>query len=266
MNPNLYLGRPTALYRLHPQVKLFVLVGFFACAFNLEDPLAVLPLVLLLGALFVWAEAIPNVRRLRVLFIAVPVGSFVVWSLFYRTGAPLPVFDEIPLLGGRGPSREGLWFAAATALKLETFLGASILFLSITPVEEFTQALRSFGLPYRVSFTIALAFRLVPLFVSSSVTVIAAQRARGLDFDQGGVWTRLKRYAPVLVPVFMGALRRADGMAMALESRGFGADRPRTSFVRSRFGPADLTATLAIAVCIVAHFWAWSLGYGAPRT
>jgi energy-coupling factor transport system permease protein len=264
LKTGLYLPRATALHRLHPQVKLGLFVGFFACAFNMEDAIAIVPLVLVLGALYFWAEATPNVRRLRPLFLAVPIGSFVIWTIFYRSGAPLPIFSDVPLLQGRGPSGEGIRYAAAMALKLVTFLGASILFLSITRVEEFTEALRNLGLPYRVSFTIALAFRLVPLFVGSSVTVVAAQRARGLDFERGGVWTRLKRYAPVLVPVFMGALRRADGMAMALEARGFGAERPRTSFVRSRFGARDFYATVVIAAWVVAYFWAWRLGYGKP--
>ncbi len=92
--------------------------------------------------------------------------------------------------------------------------------------------------------------------------MIAAQRARGLEFSRGGVIARLTRYVPVVVPVFMGALRRADAMALALESRGFGRQTERTSFARSRFAPRDFgVATLLVAVVAV-YLWTWLHGYG----
>jgi len=56
----------------------------------------------------------------------------------------------------------------------------------------------------------------------------------------------------VIVPVFMGALRRADGMAMALEARGFQSTRPRSSFEHFRFRPRDAVALLAaVAVALL---------------
>ena len=151
------------------------------------------------------------------------------------------------------------------ALKLESFLAASVLFLSITRVEEFTEALRALGMPYRMSFAIAMAFRLVPLFLTSALSVVAAQRARGLDFSRGGVLARLARYVPVVVPVFMGALRRADAMAMALETRGFGRQARRTSFARSRFTARDAVVTALLFAVVGCYLWAWAHGYGRLR-
>lgn len=253
MRVNLYLGRETALDRLHPQVKVGILAATFASVYGIGAPLLLVPIVVGLAALLVWAEALPNVRRFAPMFVAVPITSFLVWTFFYGYG------QSGAAAWGPRPRAEAVEFAAAMAMKLETFLGASVLFLSITRVEEFTEALRGFGLPYRVSFTIALAFRLVPLFLGSSLSVVTAQRARGLDFSRGNVFQRLARYVPVIVPVFMGALRRADGMAMALESRGFGRGAPRSTFVRSRFRPVDALAVAllsAIVVLYVSLAWA----------
>ena len=256
MKVNLYLDHGTFLYRLHPQVKLALLVASFVTVFSMEHPLAILPVALAELALILLAGAFGNVRRLAALFIAVPVVTFVIWSFFYGRGEPLPG------LGRFGVTAEAVWYAAGMGLKLETFLAASILFLSITRVEEFTEALRGLGLPYRVSFAIALAFRLVPLFLSSAFAVVVAQRARGLDFSHGSVMTRLRRYAPVIVPVFMGALRRADGMAIALEARGFGSERPRTVFVRSRVRAADVLVGAVIMVVVGLYLWIRVQGYG----
>ena len=42
---------------------------------------------------------------------------------------------------------------------------------------------------------------------------------------------RVRRYVPVMIPVFMGALRKANNMAMALEARGFGLTNEPTSYI-----------------------------------
>ena len=67
----------------------------------------------------------------------------------------------------------------------------------------------------------------------------------------------------VPVPVFMGALRRADGMAMALEARRFQSRRQRTIFEPFAFGARDalvLSAAVAVAVLYLAL---WRHGYTA---
>jgi energy-coupling factor transport system permease protein len=70
---------------------------------------------------------------------------------------------------------------------------------------------------------------------------------------------------PVIVPVFMGALRRADAMAMALEARGFSRQTARTTFLRSRFARRDFVAATVIVCVVVAYVWAWAHGYGRLR-
>lgn len=255
MRANVYVDHDTLLHRLHPQVKLAILAATFACVYGVDRPVLVLPVTAILGLLLVAGGATSNVRRFAPLFVGVPLATFLVWSVFYGRG---------PALAGAlpRPRAEATQFAAGMALKLESFLAASVLFLSITRVEEFTEALRGLGLPYRMSFAIALAFRLVPLFLSSALSVVAAQRARGLDFRRGGLLVRLGRYVPVIVPVFMGALRRAEAMAVALESRGFGRQARRTTFVRSRFGARDAWAAAAIGIVVGAYLWAWARGWG----
>ena len=98
-----------------------------------------------LAGLLIASGATANVRRFAVMFLAVPVASFVMWTFFYGYGQSAA--------GLAPPSRaEAIEFAAGMALKLESFLAASVLFLSITRVEEFTEALRALGMPYRMSF------------------------------------------------------------------------------------------------------------------
>jgi energy-coupling factor transport system permease protein len=149
------------------------------------------------------------------------------------------------------------WFALGMATKLVVILCAGILFLSVTRIEELAYALHRVGLPYKIGFTMSLAFRLVPVFLDAANTVVQAQRCRGLDFDRGGLWERLRRYIPVIVPVFMGALRRADNMAMALEARGFQLQRERTTLARYEIREADGVALFLLGTLVGVYLCLW---------
>src|SRR6185369_17779582 len=114
------------------------------------------------------------------------------------------------------------------------------LFLATTTIEEFAFALSRLGVPYRAGFVLTLAFRLVPVFLDAALTVRDAQRCRGLDFTTGRIAERIARYVPVIVPVFIGGLRRADQMAFALEVRGFSSGRARTALPRPGIAARDV--------------------------
>jgi energy-coupling factor transport system permease protein len=121
-------------------------------------------------------------------------------------------------------------------------------------------------LPYRISFTMTLAFRLVPLFLEAAFTIIQAQRCRGLDIHRGRLLERLRHYVQVLIPVFMGALRRADQMAVALEVRGFNSGNPRTSYPRAPWQTSDVLALLAVLGVTIGYLGLWGAGYGRIST
>lgn len=256
MRVQLYLGADTAIARLDPRVKLGILATFFVSAFVMESALWVLPLAFVLVLLLVSARAVENVRPFAPLFVIAPIASFVIWSFFYRQGQPVPLF------GALGVTWEAMRYGLGMGLKLACFLAASLLYLSITRVEEFTDTLRSLGLPYRASFAVALSFRLVPLFLDSALTVVDAQRARGLDFGAGTVFERIRRYGTVIVPVFMGALRRADFMAMTLEARGFGRLAVPTRLPRPPLRAADMTISVALFATAAFYLYARWRGWG----
>jgi energy-coupling factor transport system permease protein len=244
----LYVPAATAVHRLHPVTKLGLLVTFIVAAFVVDRPLLQLPLAAVVVGLLAMAGGLGNVWRLRLMFVLVFVGTTIVWTFFYQRGIR--------------PTWTGFVFGLATAIRLDTFLAAGILFLTTNRVEEVAYALGRLGVPYTVGFTLTLAFRLVPAFFDATINVVQAQRCRGLEFDRGGLTARLRRYVPVIVPVLVGALRRADRMAMALELRGFNSERRRTTYLRARAGGADVVAAaLAVATATV-YLALWATGVG----
>lgn len=253
MSLYLYLDHRTPLHRLHPVVRLLGMVVLFVAAFVVEDPVGQIPLVVLLLGLAVWTRSLPNLYRLRLLVGLIFVMTFLIWTLFYGPDGQPPLFR----VGRFEISHTAPWFALGMATKLVVILCAGILFLSVTRIEELAYALHRVGLPYKIGFTMSLAFRLVPVFLDAAGTVVQAQRCRGLDFDQGGVWERLRRYIPVIVPVFMGALRRADNMAMALEARGFQSQRTRTTLASYELQANDSLALLLLGLLAGVYVFLW---------
>jgi energy-coupling factor transport system permease protein len=252
----LYLDRQSFVHRRHPLVKVLALLLFFVAAFVMDHPLFILPLSAGIAALILLSGSTPTLYRLRILFLFIGVFTVLIWSVFYGRGTRLAALPFLPV------TREGILFGLGMATKLSTFLATGALFLSTTRIEEFAYAFTLLGLPYRISFTLTLAFRLVPLFVEAAFTVIQAQRCRGLDIHSGPLLQRLRHYVLVLIPVFMGALRRADQMAIALEVRGFNSGRPRTSYQRAPWQMGDVLALLAVLGVTVIYVSLWRAGYG----
>jgi len=228
--------------------KVSALLAVIVAAFLVERPTFLAPLLVVLLGLLIAAGGGANLRRFRFMFLLVFVFTLVVWTFFY--GSVLV------------PTRAGFYFGLSTAVRLATFLAAGLVFLTTTRVEEVAYALGRVGVPYKVGFTLMLAFRLVPVFFDAALSVVQAQRCRGLPLGRGGLLTRLRRFVPIIVPVLIGALRRADRMAMALELRGFNSGRPRTTYLRARPHARDALAGTLAAGMLAVYVALWISGMG----
>jgi energy-coupling factor transport system permease protein len=60
----------------------------------------------------------------------------------------------------------------------------------------------------------------------------------------------------------MGALGRADQMAIALEVRGFNSGRPRSSYQRMPWTGGDVLALIIVLGVTVVYLSLWRSGYG----
>jgi energy-coupling factor transport system permease protein len=216
-----------------------------------DRPLVLAPLALGVAGLAWIAGAVPNLRRLRAMFLLVFVFTTIVWTFFY-----------VDPHTGQRDTAHGMLYGLSTALRLDTFLATGIVFLTTTRIEEVAYALGRLRVPYKVGFTLTLAFRLVPVFFDAALAVVQAQRCRGFDFHRGGVVARLRRFVPIIIPVLMGALRRADRMAMALELRGFNSGRPRTTYLRARAHLRDAVAGTIAAGVLAVYVALWFTGAG----
>jgi energy-coupling factor transport system permease protein len=243
MNLFLYLDRESPVHRLDPRTKIFLLLGSFVAAvlFTQPGPLSALLAVLLLyGAI---GKALENLRRIWFLLLSIAMVSIVSWSLF--AGGSTPLFWRL--------TREGLLYGIGAAIKIDSMIISGLILLSSTKTEEIVLGLIRLRVPYQAAFAFSLAIRMVPTIIGTAVTVTEAQRSRGLDLESGGPLARLRKHIPLLVPIFLHTLRNTDQLAKALESRGFGARRERSSYLEIGFHAADIVA-LALGGIILAGF------------
>ncbi|MFO8055919.1 MAG: energy-coupling factor transporter transmembrane component T [bacterium] len=252
-----YIERESFFHRLHPVTKIVLLVLGFAAALVLERPLY----ILLLWLIFAWAArgtgVFQSLRRVWWLLFLIALASFGIWSVAYHGKTVL--FE----LGPFSATREGMLFGAGMGLRLDLMIFCGLVFLATTTVEDFTYGLTRMGLPFPVSFSLSLSFRLVPLFGDTIKKIMDAQKARGLDLESVNVFRRMQGYVPLLVPVFSSALRKTDQLAVALESKGFGLPGPRGNYLEYRAGARDAGALLAMILIIAAEVWIRLQGMGA---
>ena len=242
----LYQRMESPLHRLNPAGKLILLILFFCWVLLLTTPLTALaPFLTALFALVI-ARSLPNLRRSLPLLLVFSITSLLLWSLLTTGHTPLFHLGTIIFY------REALLYALAMAIRLDAMLMGGLVFVSTTSVEELRFGLCQLRIPYPIAFAISLAFRLVPNFAEALEKAIQAQKLRGLALDQMGLVTRLRNYAPLIIPVILISLRNTDQLAVALEARGFGRAIPRTSFLSRPWRMTDTCACLLLLTVIIA--------------
>ena len=251
-NPSGSQGPATLIHRLDPRTKLgLLLVSFIMVLLPQRPEVVAVATLLVLGHLSL-ARAWRLLRPVRWLLFALALFSLGIWS--WMAQGPTPLVWRL--------SRESLAFGAANFLKLGTMMVAGLILLATTPVEELFLGLVKLRLPYPGAFAFALALRWVPEVFATAVRVREAQEVRGLAWEgggRGGVLTRLRRYLPLLAPIFLLTLRRSQAMSWALEARGFQRSRERTYLLEIRLGAGDwlalALAALFLSFFILLHLW-----------
>jgi energy-coupling factor transport system permease protein len=118
-------------------------------------------------------------------------------------------------------------------------------------VERVFRPLARFRVPvHEIGPLLVLSLCFVPLFAREARWLADAQRLR-TGRTRRTVASRIAALAPLVVPLFLGVVRRADELAIALDARCFVAGAPRTSLVPGRWGKAEsITVAGAMAIAV----------------
>lgn len=114
-------------------------------------------------------------------------------------------------------------------------------------------AFKDMGTPDKMAYAIDLALRFLPSLARDFLTTYDAQRARGFELDKlrGGVFGRIAKLAPMIVPVVIGSIVEAEDVISAMELRCFG--------IGKRTWLTELHAQIVDRVLIIGSFVALAL-------
>ncbi|MRS12679.1 MAG: energy-coupling factor transporter transmembrane protein EcfT [Actinobacteria bacterium] len=151
---------------------------------------------------------------------------------------------------------DGIFFVVRVILLV---VGTSLLTLTTTPVqltdglERVMRPLEALRFPAgEVAMMLTIALRFIPTTAQEAEKIIVAQTARGARFDEGGLIRRTRAFVPVMVPLFVNLFRRAEDLALAMESRCYRGGPGRTRLNPSHMTVRDwLVLLCASAVLIV---------------
>lgn len=207
---------PTPYHRLNPLTKLVLAATTAVGAVVLGGYVG--PLILAVVAIGVPAVVARVVRPLlkATLLLSLPIGiSALLVNIFFFPGETL-----ILTVGPITATAEGVALALEILLRILVISGAVTLFYLGTRPAELVADLERRGVSPRVAFVIHSTASIVPQIAQRALTIIDAQRARGLD-TQGGVINRVRGIVPIAGPVVLGSIAEVEERSMALEARAF---------------------------------------------
>ena len=105
---------------------------------------------------------------------------------------------------------------------------------------------------HEMSMMMSMALRFIPTLIEETDKIMSAQKARGADFETGKLTQRAKALLPLLVPLFVSSFRRADELAVAMESRCYHGGEGRTRMKQLRMHRRDWLALLLGALVLAA--------------
>ena len=136
--------------------------------------------------------------------------------------------------------------------------GTSLLTYTTSPVsltdaiERLLSPLKRFKLPvHELAMMMTIALRFIPTLIEETDKIMSAQKARGADMEGGGIKEKVKSVVPVIVPLFVSAVRRAGELATAMECRCYRGGEGRTRMKQLKSGIADYIS-LAITLFFLA--------------
>ncbi len=206
-----YSDKNTFLHRFNPVVKIIFLFFLFiisAASTNIYNMLFIFAFIIVF---FLLAESTANIKKIAALFILIGFMTFVLWLVFYHgSGDKIFVFYK-----------NSIYYAATAGMRFVNMLLSGLLFLSITSLEEFSDGLVMLKVPYGAAFAVSLSLRMVIIFISTGFTIVEAQKVRGNNVEKGGIIMRIKSYVPLLIPLILNGIKKAQSLTAALESKGF---------------------------------------------
>jgi energy-coupling factor transport system permease protein len=247
-----YIPGDGIFHRVHPFTKLLFTIIIVLLAVLTSD-LILLAVLLLVVFLAAWAaglgrgltEQIPLLLVLGLMLVLFTVltmhGGEVIFTL---------IPSGVPFIGGALPVTTGaLLFGTILSLRFAVMLFAFQLLVVSTKPGELVTTLRQLKMPIDYTLMFLIALRFIPTLQREGIRISEAQLARGYS-PGDGMMGKIKGLRPVILPLILNSLGKADTLGLTIDMRGY--RRGRAQAEKIVFGSLDATVILsAVALAAV---------------
>lgn len=257
-----YVNTNSPLHKMDARFKIILTFFYIIVLFIIRQPISYI-IFTIFAATLIMLSSVPvryvmrGMKPLLWIFIFTAV-----LNLFLTPGETvltIPFFKTSLTM-----TKEGIKMAILLVVRLVLLMvGSSILTLTTSPlqltdgIEKLLKPLNRFGISsHETAMIMTIAIRFIPTLSEEADKIIKAQKARGADFESGGLIKRAKALLPVLIPLFVSAFRRADELACAMESRCYRGGENRTKMKESHIGRIDIKAGTVFVLCVIILFTA----------
>lgn len=220
----------SVVHRLDPRIKILLTFVYIVALFIAKGVVAYLIMLFwLLGGI-----ALSKINIRVVLRGLKPLAFIIVFTallnVFYTPGRIIAEWWIFHI------TREGVITAAFMVARILMLIaGTFLLTYTTSPImltdglERLLGPLKKLRVPvHELAMMMTIALRFIPTLIEETDKIMSAQRARGADFESGNLVRRANALVPLLVPLFISAFRRADELAIAMESRCYRGGEGRT--------------------------------------
>ncbi len=242
-----YYPSSSFVHKCDPRVKILFLIVYIVAIF--------------LGKNFYALGACAAVFAVIALFSGVPFRSLlrsvkaIIFLLLFMTVLNLFFYEGETVWWKWGIitiTKEAVYYTVFLAVRLFLLvLGSSLLTLTTTPVsladgiESLLSPLKIIRFPvHELALIMSIALRFIPILTDETGRIMNAQKARGADFETGGLVKRVKALIPTLIPLLISAFRRADELGDAMDARCYSGSKVRTKYKKLTFTWRDFLALL----------------------
>ncbi|MEH7442696.1 energy-coupling factor transporter transmembrane protein EcfT [Bacillus sp. JJ1122] len=249
-----YVPGESILHRMDPRSKL-IIVFLFVCVVFIANNAWTYGVLAIYTLLMVGMSKIP----VRFLYGGLkPILLLVVFTfllhIFMTKGGEL-VLDLGWLKIYENGIRQGIFISLRFFLLI---LITSLLTLTTTPIEitdgleTLLNPLKKVNFPvHELALMMSISLRFIPTLMQETDKIMKAQTARGVEYNSGPVKERIKAIVPLLIPLFISSFKRAEELAVAMEARGYKGGEGRTKYRQLKWGPADSSMILFLALVTI---------------
>lgn len=248
-----YYPTKSFVHNMDPRAKIVFVIAYIVAIF-LADNFYGLAAVTVFLLLVVFLSRVPFGRVLRsvkmILFLIIFTA---ILNLFFYSGES--AYEPLVKWGIIKITQESVVNMIFLSFRLFLLvMGTAVLTLTTTPValtdgiESLLTPLKWIRFPvHELALIMSIALRFIPTLMDETNRIIAAQKARGANFESGGLIKRAKAVVPILIPLLVSAFRRAEDLGDAMDARCYSGAKGRTKYKKLTFTWRDLLGLLFIA-------------------